>query len=694
MPGLNKKSSTLILLLIFGMAINYTALAQFAFNIPTRENDRILNVPTISVQVSGKLALCSHSEKGTIILDVTGGVPPYKFKWNTNETTQNRTNLYAGTYTVWITDAKGNEFTQKVIVQPPFPLILNPVEKKDASCGSGNDGYAKISVKIGRNDYEEDKLPYQITWSNGLKDVWEANNLTPGTYTVVVSDKYNCDVSMSFDIKSAAEGINVTESTQQPSCQSANSGKINLNVSGGVAPYTYSWSNGATTKDLSNLAAGTYEVKVSDSKGCSFQASYSLSAPQTLEVSSKTTELTCQGSSNGELEVLPSGGNAPYTYLWSSGQTSPKITGLAAGNYSVKISDASGCVVEKQFSLANQPGLRIEVLEARPVSCSGVEDGGVSLKITESKGSYSISWSDGVKDLLQRKNLKAGTYTITATDESGCSASTSVTVEETAKIQARIETALDVDCATGKTTGVAWVSIQGGKDPYTIKWNPSASNTREINFSTAGVIKVTVTDALGCTVGTETKVDFPTSNTQGARLDFQFRKLVITNDPEVQVKEEILFESDIAEEIIAWEWEFGDGEKSTEKDPVHVFSKVGEFEVKLTGYDLFGCSTVETNLVQVTSPTEFIVIPNAFTPNGDGLNDTFIPKLKSISSFQMEVYNTWGEILFSTNTPESKGWDGTYKGQLAPAGNFLFNITYTTLDGQVAKRTGGVTLIR
>src|SRR5688572_25281749 len=190
----NKMSGVKILLLILSMTINYTALAQFAFNIPKHQNDRISSYSPIQVAVSGKLALCSHSEKGNILLDISGGVPPYTFRWNTNETTQNRTNLYAGTYTVLITDSQGTSHTERIIIQPPFPLILNPVEKRDATCDSGNDGYAKISVKIGRNDYEANSPPYEITWSNGLKDVWEADGLAPGVYTVLVADKYNCDV--------------------------------------------------------------------------------------------------------------------------------------------------------------------------------------------------------------------------------------------------------------------------------------------------------------------------------------------------------------------------------------------------------------------------------------------------------------------------------------------------------------------
>ncbi|SEF84167.1 gliding motility-associated C-terminal domain-containing protein/Por secretion system C-terminal sorting domain-containing protein [Algoriphagus boritolerans DSM 17298 = JCM 18970] len=687
-------SGAKILLLAISMMIHYSAWSQFAFNIPNREGQRVHNYQTIHVAVSGKLALCSHSEKGSINLDVTGGKPPYKFRWNTNETTQNRTNLNAGTYTVKITDAEGTEHIERIIVQPPFPLILNPVVKRDASCGSGNDGYAKISVKIGRNDYEEDSPPYKITWSNGLEDVWEVADLAPGTYIVTVADKYNCDVSLSFDIKAAAEGIKVTSTTQDPDCDSPNSGKIQLNVTGGEAPYSFIWSNGASSKDLTNLTAGDYQVLVKDNKGCSYQASFSLHAPESFQIDSKIVQPACLNSTDGIIEILPQGGQGPFTFLWSNGQTTSKATALAAGNYSVKVTDAIGCTVEHQVTLTNQSTLALAILENRPVSCSGKADGGVSIQVKGEYGKYKIKWSDGVEDLLQRKDLDAGDYTITATDESGCAAAVTVSVGETSKIQARIETALDVDCAAGETTGVAWVSIQGGKEPYTITWNTSSANSREITFTSSGILKATITDALGCTVETEAKVDFPNQNTQGSRLDFQYRKLVISSEPEVMVEEEILFESEIAPEFIAWEWEFGDGKKSAEKDPVHIFSKAGDYEVKLTGYDIFGCSMVESNRVQVTSPTELIAIPNAFTPNGDGLNDTFSPKVRAISSFQLEVFNTWGEKLFITNSLESKGWDGTYKGQLAPAGNYLYRITLKTLDGQLVNRTGGITLIR
>ena len=174
----------LILLAIFHVPL----IAQSRPNYIDSFTHSIQSYEKIWVNVGGKLALCTGNEKGNIVLEVGGGKPPYSFRWNTNETTQNRANLNAGTYTVWITDSEGSIHREAIVIQPPFPLILNPLVKKDASCGSANNGYAKIGVKIGRNDYEKDIPPYKVTWSNGLKDVWEANNLAPGTYTVKVAD--------------------------------------------------------------------------------------------------------------------------------------------------------------------------------------------------------------------------------------------------------------------------------------------------------------------------------------------------------------------------------------------------------------------------------------------------------------------------------------------------------------------------
>ncbi len=642
----------------------------------------------ITVGVSGKLALCSHSEKGNIILDVQGGQAPYTFLWNNKTTTKDRDNLYAGSYTVEITDANGKVHTEHIVIQPPYPLILNPIETKSASCGSGADGYAKIGVKVGRGE------PYQITWSHGLMDTWEAEDLKPGTYSVTVADKYNCDVTVSFEIKAEAEGIEVTESIKDLSCSGQKDGAIQLSVSGGSAPYTYKWSNGATTKDLTNISAGVYQLQVFDDKGCSFQAYYEVENAVSMELDYKVTEASCQGNGDGQITLEAKGGNAPYTYTWSTGETGANASNLNAGTYTAKVTDASGCFVEQIIEVGTASNLEVELKSSQDIGCNGAKDGAISLGVKGAFGNISVKWNDGTEGLLERSGLEAGTYEVSISDESGCSVSKVIEVSEPEELSARIESSLDVDCAKGSVTGVAWVSVKGGKEPYTITWNTGSENAREINFYKSSILKVNITDASGCTTETEAKVDFPNQDTQGGRIDLNYRKLEINSDPEVQVDEEIIFESTISEEFIAWEWSFGDGLSSTDKDPIHVFNKPGTFEVKLTGYDIFGCSSVESNTVQVNSPTDLVVIPNAFTPNGDGLNDTFIPKIRAVSYFNMDIFNTWGERIYNTSEVESSGWDGTYSGQALPAGNYLYKITFGSRDGEAFERTGGVTLIR
>ncbi|WBL42569.1 gliding motility-associated C-terminal domain-containing protein [Algoriphagus halophytocola] len=642
----------------------------------------------ISVKVSGKLALCSHAEKGHIILSVSGGVAPYTYKWNTLQTSKDRTDLYAGTYTVEITDAVGTVHTERIVVQPPYPLILDPIQVKDATCGSGTDGSAAISVKVGRGE------PYKVTWSNGVIDEWQVNDLAPGIHSVTVADKFNCDVTVSFEVKAASEGIAVSEVIQDPTCQNQNSGAISLKVSGGQAPYSYTWSNGASTPELTGVPAGQYEVLVQDKTGCSFQASYVLEPAAAMRLESSVVNESCAGAGNGQIELKPSGGIEPYTYAWDNGSTSPSLENLSAGIYTVSISDASGCTMQNQFRVETKSALEIEVLELEDANCANSGLGRISLKLNGADGATKVSWTDDINAGLDRENLKAGSYEIKVSDESGCEVSRSFSINEVAALSARIETTFDVDCEQGDFTGIAWVSIQGGQAPYQIHWSSGEKENREINFHSSGQLSVTVIDALGCSSETAVKVDFPASINQAGRLDFGYRKLEISSEPEVQVNEEIIFESIIAEEFMAWDWQFGDGAKSTDRDPIHVFDKAGSYEVTLTAYDLYGCSSQEKNIIQVNAPLEFITIPNAFTPNGDGLNDTFMPKLKSVSDFSMEVFNTWGEKVYATASQETTGWDGTHQGQASPPGNYLYQITYTSKDGEQFTKTGGVTLIR
>lgn len=686
MKSASSFSSLLSIFLVWGLSWINQIHAQTG----DLANGRSNNYDAMWVEVGGKLALCSHNERGNITLTVHGGKPPYKFKWNNNDTTQNRTNLNAGSYTVLITDSEGQILRQQILIQPPYPLILNPIEKKDATCSSGQDGYAKISIST----YHESRAPYTITWSNGLKDIWEADNLAPGTYFVTVSDKFNCEIKTSFDILSKAEGLTVTESIQDVSCSGTNSGKIELNVFGGVYPYTYNWSNGATSQNLIGIGAGSYQVVIKDAQGCSFQAVFTVKAAKEIQLREEILHPSCEGKADGSINLAVSGGRAPFTYQWSNGSTQQFVENLNAGNYKVRITDAAGCAVDRQFSLINQSNLKIDAIEVTPVSCEGKDDGTIRLSITGAKGELKIEWLDDPSAPADRSNLKAGTYQVKIMDESGCELNQEISVQQNTPLQARIESALEMNCETGEMKGRAWVKVSGGKMPYSFQWSNPNLNGDKIEFFQSGVLKVAVMDALDCEIVAEATITLPNLGNQSSRLNFDYRKLVINNEPEVLVDEEIIFESEISSEFIALEWEFGDGEKSSEENPIHVFRAPGSFLVRLTGYDSYGCDQQKSSEIIVRQPKELMAIPNAFTPNGDGLNDTFIPKMNGIVEFRLQVFNLWGEQLFEGAGIQSKGWDGTYKGQLIPAGNYIYRIDYVTWEGHRKSANGSVTLIR
>ncbi len=565
----------------------------------------------IKVVVTGKLALCNHMDRGHIILEVSGGTPPYDFTWNNHDKSQNRQNLFSGTYTVFIKDSKGQRHEERIVIQPPFPLIIEMDGIQSASCSGTPDGAAKLDIRFGRGE------PYKIIWSHGLEDELEATELLPGVYTVRVIDMYNCDATLSFDIKSNAESFEVKEEVQPISCIDGSLGAITLDVSGGQSPYTYIWSNGQTTKDLQNLEQGHYEVTIKDEAGCSITKSFEIQSPEAVEVNvARLQHNQCYGAVEGEIDIEIKGGQEPYTFSWSNGSTSQNLRGLKGGIYVLTVKDALGCTIENKIE-----------------------------------------------------------------------------VEQPKLFSARIETSIDLDCESGEAVGFAWVNIEGGNAPYSIQWGNGATDINEIEFRQSGDIVVEVLDQTGCKVIENIRVSFPIEHSIANRIDFNVRKLSISSEQEVHVLEPLVFESEIAEDFIAWEWDFGDGSQTMDKDPVHVFKNPGEYDVILRAYDIYGCSSLQSRLVNVLEQEEWVTVPNAFTPNGDGLNDTFQPVVRGVVHFEMDIFNHWGEHLYSSQGLEFSGWDGTYKGRIMPRGNYIYKLHYTTISGDTVQKTGTVSIV-
>ena len=452
---------------------------------------------------------CNDSNDGQIDLSFTGGTAPYSFVWSNGATTEDLNNLAPGDYNVTVTDNNGCEGTYSASISEPSAINAS-TNATNVACSGGDNGAVQLSVSGGT-------APYTYSWSTGAT-TQNINNLTAGNYRVTITDANNCSTTQSASVDQAGDLVVSVDQATNVSCNGGNDGAISISVTGGTAPYSYSWSNGANTEDITGLVAGDYTGTATDANGCSMVVEVTISEPSAINASTDATNVACSGGDNGAVQLSVNGGTTPYSYSWSTGATTQSISNLTAGNYTVTITDANNCSTTQTASVDQAGDLVVSVDQATDVSCNGDNDGAISISVTGGTAPYSFDWSNGAntEDLT---GLVAGNYTGTITDANGCSILTEATISEPAAINASTD-ATNVACSGGDN-GAVQLSVNGGTAPYSYSWSTGAS-TQSISNLTAGNYTVTITDANNC------------SNTQSASVD-QAGDLVVTVDQTTNV---------------------------------------------------------------------------------------------------------------------------------------------------------------
>jgi hypothetical protein len=355
-------------------------------------------------------------------------------------------------------------------------------------------------------------------WSFGDASTSTAQNpshayTAPGQYTVTfqLTDVNGC-VTTNSQVVCVYDAPVVTNTSLNPLCNGATNGSIDVSVTGGApgTTFTYVWSNGATTQDLSNVGAGTYTVTVTDGTTTCFSTlSVTLTEPVVLAAAATVgTNVLCFGATNGTATASATGGTNPYTYAWSNGQTVANATGLAAGAYTVTVTDANGCSTTASVTIA-QPAAALSATETHTnVGCFGASTGAIDLTVTGGTTNYTYLWSNGAttQDL---SGLAASTYGVTVTDANGCTTTASVTVTGPASALAVAPSNSGNVCQAGSNSNLL-SNATGGTPGYTYLWTPGNLTTQNVNNVGAGTYNVTVTDANGCTAtGSTTVGTFP-----------------------------------------------------------------------------------------------------------------------------------------------------------------------------------------
>ena len=459
-------------------------------------NNFFLNEPDeIQLTADVTQVTCEGGDDGSIDLSVAGGKAPYSYYWSNSATTQDIDSLEEGTYTVNVSDSNGCEAQGSYTINPINPMVVN-LGISNASCGEA-DGTINITVSGGTP-------PFIYEWSNGNNTEF-ADSLTAGIYEITVTDASGC-IKTAIALLDNVSDMEISANNTNPVCGSQNSGAIAISISGGTAPFTYNWSNGANTKDLTGLVPGQFLLTVTDADSCQKHLVIDLTEESDLSLTFNTSPSGCGIYNTGAAEVTVTGASAPYNYLWSDGQTTNIAGALAAGIHYVTVTDINGCMESASVVIIDSGNVSLNLI-VQDVTCIDGNSGSIVTNVSGGAAPYTFSWSDGTtaNDLT---GISAGLYSVTVTDTLGCSAVQSEHLESPDSLIA-IANKFEPLCYQA-ADGTILVTVNGGTQPFNYNWS-TGDSTQDITGIISGNYIITVTDAKGCAANINIDLNEPDS---------------------------------------------------------------------------------------------------------------------------------------------------------------------------------------
>lgn len=573
--------------------------------------------------------------------------------------------------------ACGVGYVREIAINPPAAFQYS-VSSTPSSCGC--DGTASMTVQ----SCNPASLTY--SWIPGGQTTSTVTGLCPGNYSVTIglgqSKCANHDTLFAVTVSGGAGTLSVTATVVPATC-TGNNGSASVNVNGGTSPYTYSWSpSGGTSASATGLGGGTYTVTISDAAGCSNTQVVTINQPGAISSAASATATGC-GINNGTATVNPSGGSTPYTFSWSpSGGSSATATGLAAGTYTVIITDAVGCTGTQTVSVTQVTSITATATSSS-TACT-VNNGTATVVPSGGTTPYTYSWSPSGGNSAMATGLGAGTYTVIITDANGCTGTQTVSVAQASSISS-VASSTPAGCAINN--GTATAAGNAGVPPYTYSWSPSGGTNATATGLAAGNYSATVTDANGCTSTSTVTVGTTGGPTANASANVT---IIVGNSTVIS-----------ASGGGTYLWSNGDSLASTNVAPTITTQYCVVVTDSNTCTDT-ACVTVFVMAEPIdcspASSEDAFVLPSAFSPNADGENDKwkllYAPVLADcIDKISIAVYNRWGEKIFESSNVNFV-WDGTYKGKMEDTAVFGYYLEATLRGGKEIKKKGNVSLLR
>ncbi len=447
---------------------------------------------------------CKGTASGAIRTTVTGGTAPYQYQWETLAvTTPALDGLVAGEYVLTITDAHDCQRTDTIAVtEPEVALTGLVIDQRNVSCFGLSDGQVQLGAEGGYP-------PYRYAWQGGsFSSVTAYDDLSAGSYPLIVRDARNCEVAVEVVITQPDELVARPVVVQHVQCQGGSDAKFRAEVSGGTQPYRYSLDGGTSWQSealFDGYPIGTYTISVTDMLGCQTSTSVTITEPPLLSATIENMVEAACAQANGEAQAVAQGGTFPYRYIWINrqGETVSEEaypTNLRANVYDVYVTDANNCQVHLTQIINDLDGPTSQITSAQDASCFTSLDGTATVAATGGTGSYAYRWDDPLgQTTATATNLARGDYFVSVTDERGCVSIASVTIGSPDAFQLDTLQWKAPSCYEA-CDGQLELAVSGGVAPYTYRWDNRSETGLTLNGLCQGAYTLTVTDAVGCTL--------------------------------------------------------------------------------------------------------------------------------------------------------------------------------------------------
>jgi gliding motility-associated-like protein len=625
--------------------------------------------------------ICHGDASGTATVVANGGTPGYSYLWSNGDQNALNDSILTGSYSVLVTDNLGCKDSLTVFVNEPT-LLTSSTTHIDNPCYGNSVGSVNVIPAGGI-------APYTYSWSNFATSA-TTSNLIAGVYTVIVTDSNNCIVNDTSEVLQPLAPLNIDFVTSDVLCFNGTTGAIDASTSGGTIPYAFSWNTTAVSEDLTNLPIGIYTLTVTDVNNCVLVKTDTIIEPALLDTSNVILDdISCNGFSDGSINLTTVGGVTPYSFAWSNSSTNEDLTNVPIGTYSLSITDAHLCVSQFTYTL-NQPLPLIATYTTIPPLCYSYSDGSITLNTTGGTTPYAYSWTNGSTSAIN-SGIVTGNYTATITDAQNCVFVLPCFIDQPAQIQVSFNVSDTVGCDPKtieftNTSDEQFISTWQFGDGNSATGNTNIENT----YNSPGCfdVSLTVESPIGCT----NSVVYPSiiciNPTPTAGISANPTTLD-TSNPETEI-------TNTTTGAVSYQWDMGDNGLYNFFQPglyTYPMYTLNEFLITLTATSDKGC--VDTAQYTIFFDNSLIFyVPNTFTPDGNEYNNVFKPILTSlIAEYQMQIYNRWGELIFESFDKEV-GWDGSYKGGIVQNGAYNWVIKIKTDGTQTHVKRGNVLLLR